>query len=73
MNEILHQPGFWGTRANFATDMTLTISIVVAILFTAGVIMAVKKRYEIHRWLQTGAASLNAILILWMMILPFYD
>lgn len=73
MNEILHQPGFWGTKANFAADMTLTISLVVAILFTLGVIMAVKKRYEIHRWLQTGAASLNAILILWMMILPFRD
>jgi uncharacterized membrane protein YozB (DUF420 family) len=73
VNEILHQPGFLGTHANFAADMTLTISIIVAILFTVGVVLAVKQRYETHRWLQTIAAALNAILVLWLMILPFRD
>jgi len=73
MNQILHQPGFWGTKANFAADITLTISLIVAILFTLGVVLAMKKRYTAHRWIQTTAASLNAILVLWMMILPFRD
>ena len=73
MNEILHQPGFLGTNANFAADMTLLVSIVVAILFTMGVVLAIKGRYQAHRWVQTTAAMLNAILILWMMFLPFRD
>jgi uncharacterized membrane protein YozB (DUF420 family) len=73
VNEILHQPGFLGTNANFAADMTLAISVIVAILFTVGVVMAVRGRYEIHRWIQTTAAVLNAILVLWMMVLPFRD
>jgi uncharacterized membrane protein YozB (DUF420 family) len=73
MNEILHQPSFLGTNANFAADMTLVVSIIVAILFTVGVVLAVKGRYQAHRWVQTAAAVLNAILILWMMILPFRD
>lgn len=73
MNEILHQPSFLGTNANFAADMTLLASIIVAILFTVGVVLAVKGHYQAHRWVQTTAATLNAILILWMMILPFRD
>jgi uncharacterized membrane protein YozB (DUF420 family) len=73
MNEILHQPGFLGTNANFAADMTLLVSMIVAILLTMGVVLAVKGRYQAHRWTQTTAAILNAILILWMMVLPFRD
>lgn len=73
MNQIFHQPGFWGTNANFAADMTLTISLVVAILFTVGVALAIKKHYTAHRWVQTTAATLNGIFVLWMMILPFRD
>ncbi|MBN1218884.1 MAG: hypothetical protein JXM69_08150 [Anaerolineae bacterium] len=73
MNQILHQPGFLGTNANFAADMTLTLSVMVAILFTGGVGLAVKGYYQAHRWTQTTAAALNAILILWLMILPFRD
>jgi len=73
MNEILHRPSFLGTNANFAADMTLLVSIMVAILFTVGVVLAIKGRYQAHRWVQTIAATVNAILILWMMILPFRD
>lgn len=73
MNEILHQPGFFGTNANFAADFTLVMMIFIASLFTAGVILAVKKKYDLHRWVQTVAAILNAIMVLWMMILPYRD
>jgi uncharacterized membrane protein YozB (DUF420 family) len=73
LEEILHQPGFLGTSANFAADMTLMVGLLVAALFTIGVAMAVKGRYQTHRWIQTTAASLNAVLVLWMMILPFRD
>ena len=73
MNEILHQPGFFGTAANFAADMTLLLGLVVAGTLTLGVVMAVKGKYQVHRWLQTSAATLNLILVLWLMILPFRD
>ncbi|HSB89957.1 MAG TPA: DUF420 domain-containing protein [Anaerolineales bacterium] len=73
MTEILHRPGFLGTSANFAADMTLTISLAVALLFTIGFLLARARHYTAHRWVQTSAAALNAILVGWMMILPFRD
>ncbi len=73
MTELLHQPGFLGTSANWAADMTLLGSALVAILLTIGVILAVRGRYEAHRWVQTSAVTLNAILVLWMMVLPYRD
>ena len=73
MTELLHAPGFLGTNANWGADMTLIVSILVATLFTIGVVMAVRQKYEVHRWLQTTAATINAILVIWLMILPFRD
>ena len=73
MTELLHQPGFLGTAANFAADMTLLLSILVALTLTAGVVMALRQKYQVHRWLQTTAVSLNVILVLWLMILPYRD
>ena len=73
MDEILHRPGFLGTSANFAADMTLVLSLTVAVLFTIGFVLARRSRYAVHRWVQTTAAALNAILVGWMMILPFRD
>jgi uncharacterized membrane protein len=73
MTEILHRPGFFGTAANFAADVTLLLSIVVALALTAGVVMALRRRYNTHRWIQTSAVVLNVILVLWFMILPYRD
>ena len=73
MVELLHRPGFLGTNANFAADMTLVLMLVVALMFTIGFYMARRKKYEVHRWIQTSAATLNAILVLWLMVLPFRD
>ncbi len=73
LDNLLHQPGFFGTSANFAADMTLAISILVAALFTYGFILARQGNYKSHRWVQTTAAVLNAILVFWLMLLPFRD
>jgi hypothetical protein len=73
MTEILHGPGFLGTNGNFAADMTLVLGLVVAILFTIGYGLARMKRYTAHRWVQTIAASINLVLVLWLMVLPFRD
>jgi len=73
MIELLHQPGFLGTRANFAADFTLVLMLLILGLFTLGVYLARKRRYEAHRWVQTSAALLNLGMVLWMMILPYRD
>ena len=73
MNDFLHRPGFFGTSANFAADFTLVMMILIASIFSVGVVLAVKKKYDLHRWVQTAAASLNAVMVLWMMILPYRD
>jgi len=73
MDDFLHQPGFLGTNANLAADMTLVLILLSAGLFTLGVWLARRKRYGVHRWVQTAAAVLNASMVLWMMLLPFRD
>jgi len=73
MDDFLHQPGFLGTNANLAADMTLVLILLSAGLFTLGVWLARRKRYAVHRWVQTAAAVLNASMVLWMMLLPFRD
>jgi hypothetical protein len=73
MTELLHQPGFLGTSANWAADVTLLASALVAILLTIGVVLAVRGQYGAHRAFQTTAVAINAILVLWMMILPYRD
>jgi uncharacterized membrane protein YozB (DUF420 family) len=73
MNDLLHQPGFLGTSANWAADMTLIVSIIVALLFTTGAVLARRGQYGAHRIIQTTAAITNAVLVLWLMILPFRD
>lgn len=92
MIEILHAPGFLGTNANFAADMTLVLSILVALMFSYGAWIAKKAQrierdhlkgtpeyafagrlFKKHRWIQTGGAVLNIILVVWLMILPYRD
>lgn len=68
MNNFLNGPGFLGTNANFRSDASLILILITAVLFTIGWRLAVQKRYEAHRWVQTIAACLNAIVILSTMI-----
>ena len=53
--------GFLGTNASVLADLTLLLSLLVATILTIGVVMAIKKRYMVHRWLQTTAVALNAL------------
>jgi uncharacterized membrane protein YozB (DUF420 family) len=73
MNQFLHQPGFLGTQANRAADITLVVMLLVAGLFTTGFILARRKHFQAHRWVQSGAVTLNLMMVLWMMVLPFRD
>lgn len=73
MIELLHSPGFLGTNANFAADMTLTLSLLVVTLFSIGFLLAVRGKYDVHKWVQTTGAVINVILVLWLMLLPYRE
>jgi uncharacterized membrane protein YozB (DUF420 family) len=73
MNEILHAPGFLGTTANFAADVTLLIMLTTAILFSIGFYLARQDNIKAHKWVQTIGAIINLIMVLWLMVLPFRD
>lgn len=61
-------PGFLGTEASLGADLALVGSIIVALAFSVGAWLALRGRYEAHRWVQTGGAALNALLVFGLMI-----
>lgn len=73
MTELLHQDGFLGTGANWAADVTLLLMLVGAAVFSYGFYLARQGRYDTHRWVQTGGAVFNLIMVGWMMLLPYRD
>ena len=64
MSNFLSCPGFLGTHATFISDLTLILILLTAIMFTIGWQLARHKHYKAHRWLQTVAACLNAVVVL---------
>jgi uncharacterized membrane protein YozB (DUF420 family) len=71
MNNFLNLPGFLGTHASNLSDLTLVLILFTAVLFTIGWQLARHKQYGIHRWVQTTAASINAVVVLGVMIRSF--
>ncbi len=53
--------------------MTLVLSLLVAAALSVGFVLARRRDYRTHRVVQTVAALTNAVLVLWLMILPFRD
>jgi len=64
-------PGFLGTRATFGPDLALILILVSSTLFTIGWQLAVHKQYDVHRWVQTSAAVINASVVLVVMVGSF--
>jgi uncharacterized membrane protein YozB (DUF420 family) len=60
--------GFLGTEASLTADLALVGSIIVALAMTYGAYLAIKGRYAAHRWVQTGAAIANLLLVFGLMI-----
>lgn len=58
-------------RAPTGAVVSLILIVLSAILFTIGWRLAVRKRFEAHRWVQTAAACLNAAVVLAWMIRSF--
>lgn len=61
-------PGFLGTEASLGADIALVGSVLVMIAFTVGAGLALRGQYEAHRWVQTGGAVANLLLVLGIMI-----
>ncbi len=73
MTELLHAEGFLGTHANWAADVTLLMMLLVGIIFTVGFVLARIGKYDAHGLVQTTGATINAIFVFWLMVLPFRD
>jgi len=67
----MEQPGFLGTHAGFIPDLTLVLILISSTLFTIGWQLAVHKHFKVHRWVQTVAALINAIVVLTFMVRSF--
>ena len=71
MSDFLTTPGFLGTRATLRSDLTLVLILISAVLFNIGFILARRKKYTAHRWVQTSAVTLNTIVVFISMITSY--
>lgn len=71
MKEFLIGPGFLGTHATVVSDLSLILILLTAIMFTVGWQLARHGHYETHRWIQTTAAVINAIVVFTVMITSY--
>lgn len=71
MTDFYLLPGFLGTHATFGPDLALVLILFSSTLFTIGWRLAVHKHYDIHRWVQTSAAIINASAVLVIMVGSF--
>ena len=68
---FLDGQGFLGANASMGADLSLVLTAVSVVLLTIGWRLAVGKRYEAHRWTQTAATCLIAVVLLAWMIRSF--
>jgi uncharacterized membrane protein YozB (DUF420 family) len=67
MDAFLLSHGFLGTKGTLGPDLTLVLSLVAVVMLTVGVVLARRRSYEAHRWVQTAAVCVNAVLVVvWM-------
>ena len=71
LKALLTTPGFLGSRAALYADLSLILMLVSAALLTVGWRLAVGKRFEPHRWVQTAAVILSTLVALLVMIPSF--
>jgi uncharacterized membrane protein YozB (DUF420 family) len=71
MSDFLTMPGFLGTKATFRSDLTLVLILISAVLFNLGFILARRKHFTAHRWVQTSAVTLNTLVVLISMVTSY--
>ncbi len=53
-NGLPQGAGLLGTTAPLGADVSLVLTVLAAVLLTIGWRLAVRRRYEAHRWVQTA-------------------
>lgn len=71
MSDFLTTPGFLGTKATLRSDLTLVLILISAVLFTIGFILARRKQFGPHRWVQTTAVILNTLVVVISMVTSY--
>ncbi len=71
MSDFLTTPGFLGTRATLRSDLTLVLIIVTAVLINIGFILAKRKQFNAHRWVQTIAVFLSTLVVVISMVTSY--
>ena len=71
MTDFLTTPGFLGTRATLRSDITLVLILVTAVLFNIGFILARRKQFGVHRWVQTISVILNSLVVVISMVTSY--
>jgi uncharacterized membrane protein YozB (DUF420 family) len=65
----LDSSGFITARSSIGADISLLVSVAAIVLLTTGVVLARTRHYDAHRWVQTSAVILNAVLVvIWMIV-----
>jgi len=63
--------GFLGTNASLVSDLSLVLGVLVALTLTVGVALAMRKKFNAHRWVQSTAVLLNVIQVGTIMVGSF--
>lgn len=71
MDILFKSPGFLGTGAPFISDFSLIMMLLTAAMFTWGWRLAVQRRYDTHRRVQTIAVLVNTAVVLVVMVSSF--
>lgn len=71
MTDFLTTPGFLGTRATLRSDLTLILIVFTAVLFNIGFILARRRHFSAHRWVQTAGVILNSLVVLVSMVTSY--
>ena len=71
MSDFLTTPGFLGTKATLRSDLTLILILFTAVLFNIGFILARRRKFEAHRWVQTSAVILNTLVVIISMVTSY--
>lgn len=71
MSILFKSPGFLGTGAPFISDFSLILILLTAVLFTYGWRLAVHRRFDAHRRVQTWAVLINMAVVLIVMVSSF--
>ncbi len=68
MTDFLTGPGFLGTKATLRSDLTLVLIVITALLFNIGYILARRKLFTLHHWVQSGTVVLNSLVVVVSMV-----